>query len=45
MPFVWDAETEDAFNDLTHLELKFLDVVTDVDWNPRYNMFAVSGFG
>jgi hypothetical protein len=22
-----------------------MDVVSDCDWNPRYNMFAVSGFG
>jgi len=22
-----------------------LDLVSDVQWNPRYNMFALSGFG
>jgi jouberin len=45
VPYVWDAETEDAFNDMDHLELKYLDLVSDIDWNPRYNMFACSGFG
>jgi hypothetical protein len=22
-----------------------MDLVSDVDWNPRYNMFAAAGFG
>ena len=22
-----------------------MDVISDVDWNTRYNMFAVAGFG
>jgi hypothetical protein len=26
-------------------ECKFQDIVSDVDWNNRYNMFALSGFG
>ena len=26
-------------------ECKFSDIVSDVDWNNRYNMFALSGFG
>lgn len=26
-------------------ECDFMDVISDCDWNPRYNMFAVSGFG
>ena len=27
------------------LGCKFMDCVSDCAWNPRYNMFAVSGFG
>ena len=45
MPYVWDAQTEDPINDTEQFECKFMDVVSDCDWNPRYNMFAVSGFG
>lgn len=26
-------------------ECRMLDIVSDVQWNPRYNMFALSGFG
>ena len=26
-------------------ECKMLDLLSDCQWNPRYNMFAVSGFG
>jgi len=26
-------------------ECKLLDMVSDCVWNPRYNMFAVCGFG
>ena len=26
-------------------ECRMLDLVSDVQWNPRYNMFALSGFG
>lgn len=22
-----------------------MDIVSDIDWNPRYNMFAAAGFG
>lgn len=44
MPFVWDAMIEQP-KDTTHFECQFMDVVSDCDWNPRYNMFAVAGFG
>jgi len=26
-------------------QCNFMDIISDCDWNPRYNMFAVSGFG
>ena len=26
-------------------ECRMLDLVSDCQWNPRYNMFALSGFG
>ena len=29
----------------TKYECNFQDIVSDCDWNPRYNMFAVAGFG
>jgi jouberin len=46
-PYIWDALTEEQVNDSTTsaLECKFMDAVADCQWNPRYNMFAVSGFG
>ena len=31
--------------DTSSYECQFQDVVSDCDWNPRFNMFAVSGFG
>ena len=43
-PYVWDASLEMPM-DTQQYECKFSDVVSDCDWNPRYNMFAVSGFG
>ena len=43
-PCVWDAGLEQAL-DARQYECAFTDVVSDVDWNPRYNMFAVAGFG
>lgn len=43
-PFIWDAALE-----LPHPSKKYMcnymDLVSDVDWNPRYNMFVVCGFG
>ena len=43
-PYVWDASLENPL-DTREFECKFQDVVSDCDWNPRYNMFAVCGFG
>jgi hypothetical protein len=43
-PRVWGASLEEVF-DNTPYECKLLDLVSDVAWNPRYNMFALSGFG
>lgn len=45
IPYLWDAETEDPINDTDQFECNFMDVVSDCAWNPRYNMFALSGFG
>lgn len=28
-----------------HFECALMDSVCDVDWNPQYNMIAMSGFG
>ena len=45
-PFVWDAYLEQPLmQEAQSFECNFMDVVSDCDWNPRYNMFAVSGFG
>ena len=42
-PFIWDEFEAQVDTDDLHCE--FGDLVADCDWNPRYNMFAVSGFG
>ena len=42
-PFIWDEF--EARVDTDDLHCDFGDLVADCDWNPRYNMFAVSGFG
>ena len=44
-PYIWDAQTEDPVTNTEVLGCKFMDCVSDCAWNPRYNMFAVSGFG
>ena len=44
MPYIWDAGLETSI-DARKFECEFSDVVSDCDWNPRYNMFALSGFG
>jgi len=31
--------------DARDYECNFNDIVADCDWNPRYNMFTLSGFG
>ena len=43
-PYIWNAITHEASKTKKY-ECKFLDLVSDVDWNPKYNMFALSGFG
>jgi len=43
-PRIWDTSLEITY-DYRPYECKLLDLVSDVDWNPRYNMFAVAGFG
>lgn len=43
-PRVWGSSLEEVFSSAPY-ECKLLDLVSDVVWNPRYNMFALSGFG
>jgi len=43
-PFVWNSYTDEKHKTRKYA-CKFLDLVADVDWNPKYNMFALSGFG
>jgi WD40 repeat protein len=43
-PHVWYTSLEEMIETRPY-ECKLLDLVSDVAWNPRYNMFAVSGFG
>jgi jouberin len=43
-PYIWNAITHDNYRTKKY-ECKFLDLVSDIDWNPKYNMFALSGFG
>jgi hypothetical protein len=43
-PYVWDAALELPVNTKKY-ECNFMDVISDVDWNTRYNMFVVCGFG
>lgn len=44
VPYIWDTEDEDL-QDSTIYECNFDDLMADCDWNPKYNMFAFSGFG
>lgn len=43
-PRIWDASLEQSFRSSPY-ECNILDMIADVRWNPRYNMFALSGFG
>lgn len=43
-PYIWDT-TEERQQAVKGYQCKLLDLVSDCQWNPRYNMFAVSGFG
>ena len=44
IPYIWNTQTHDQYRTKKY-ECKFLDLVSDIDWNPKYNMFALSGFG
>ena len=41
---MWNVITHDSYR-TNKYECQFLDLASDVDWNPKYNMFALSGFG
>mmetsp|Transcript_11084 Transcript_11084/g.18566 ORF Transcript_11084/g.18566 Transcript_11084/m.18566 type:complete len:190 (-) Transcript_11084:15-584(-) len=43
-PFIWEHSQQHSL-DTSSYQCKFLDVISDCDWNPKYNMFAVCGFG
>jgi len=47
VPCLWSATTGEAFSQkqTKRYECRFLDMVSDVAWNPKYNMFALTGFG
>jgi hypothetical protein len=44
---MWYIPTGDAYGPKVtrNYECRFLDLVSDISWNPRYNMFALCGFG
>lgn len=44
VPYIWNSITHDSYRTKRY-ECKFLDLVSDIDWNPKYNMFALAGFG
>ncbi len=44
IPYIWNTQTHDTYRTKKY-ECKFLDLVSDIDWNPKYNMFALCGFG
>jgi WD40 repeat protein len=44
VPYIWNTQTHDTYRTKKY-ECKFLDLVSDIDWNPKYNMFALCGFG
>ena len=43
-PFIWDAGLE-KLEDSRRFQCNFGDTLSDCDWNPKYNMFAMAGFG
>ena len=43
-PYIWNTTLEEA-QYVKNYQCKLLDLVSDCQWNPRYNMFALSGFG
>jgi jouberin len=46
-PHMWNITTGDAYGPKVsrRYECRFLDLVSDISWNPKYNMFALAGFG
>ena len=42
--YLWDIQTELGMK-VNHLQVNIKDMISDVAWNPVYNMFAVAGFG
>jgi len=46
-PHLWNITTGEAYGTKVsrRYECRFLDLVSDITWNPKYNMFALSGFG
>ena len=43
-PRIWNTTMEEMVPSKPY-ECRMLDLVSDCQWNPRYNMFALSGFG
>jgi jouberin len=43
-PHIWNSLTHDTYKTKPY-ECKFMDLVSDTDWNKKYNMFSISGFG
>ena len=43
-PRVWNT-TMETMESSKPYECRMLDLVSDCQWNPRYNMFALCGFG
>ena len=46
-PHLWNIMTGEAYGPkfAKKYECQFLDLVSDIAWNPKYNMFALCGFG
>ena len=42
--YMWDIASSFAC-DIGHWEVNVKDLISDVAWNPVYNMAAVAGFG
>jgi len=47
VPHIWDIISGEEYGPkiTRNYECRFLDLVSDISWNPKYNMFALSGFG
>jgi FOG: WD40 repeat len=42
--YLWDVLTEQPI-EISNLEVNVKDMISDVAWNPQFNMIAVAGFG